>query len=634
MHSGFIGSPIVSSQNVFNILFLERTLVRNGAEENLLDFSAPEGGTHYAYSSFTVAPNGDYVMAYRSAATANQTNGSSSLRINISTVSNAGRIFMFQKKDEILIETGSNFDPYSTALTTISGTLWLTFERDFTGTPQRRTFYSTSSDNGRTWSSSSMFPATGSLYTSAGGRVVDLGNGVYLKPDYYRNSGENRRTCFVYRSANSGATWNTHSIMAQDANVNGIEYMEPQITRLQNGHLLGLIRVDGSNNSGTIYQVTSSTNGDTWSTPTTVFSGSRWPTLVQSQNGAIIAAVGENGTQYPNLFYSLNNGSSWTRYGRFGAGLLGLGRYLYGGLREVSPNIVGLTWGMEVTGSNDAAVAFAKFRTETSASLPYVYHQERVVETSETGNNGWNFGNNDTVLSGSTSFFLEAWINFRNFDQPGVILRKGNANNNQQSFDLRMNNERLEITVASSPTLFDRYVSAPSVIFRDEWYQLSVLFSGSGGSNGARLRTWIASGSAPIEITNQTGSGFSGTIPNSTTILTSGTSRWTIGCFENGTNGFHGRISEMRLWDNVNVPLALQNITGGLLYNYRLPIHPASSSLGLPTVWLACDGNGNAIDLRNRLTSSTSINNVSFDTYTILGHGWLNISGTFMVDGN
>src|SRR4029077_5307560 len=117
---------------------------------------------------------------------------------------------------------------------------------------------------------------------------------------------------------------------------------------LQDGRLMMLIRDDPTKK---VYVTYSSDGGSTWTPLAAVFQGLGWPRWTQLTNGSIFVITRHvdlvEADDYAVYRISWNNGASWGPEQLVDPSLLGF--MLYGAAIELSPNVLGLAWAMELT---------------------------------------------------------------------------------------------------------------------------------------------------------------------------------------------------------------------------------------------------------------------------------------------
>jgi hypothetical protein len=170
---------------------------------------------------------------------------------------------------------------------------------------------------------------------------LELANGAQAIMGYGFNTGDTYRTATMIHSTDGGATWSRLSIM-HDGPGTSIELIEACATYRADGVLLASFR---RNSNATINFKTSSDSGATWSAlGATTLSGAGKPPMVTLTNGTIVLMTRSA---------SLSTHESCLFVCRDGSGMLSTSwgveqdfdprhyYYYYGGLYEVSPNVVG-----------------------------------------------------------------------------------------------------------------------------------------------------------------------------------------------------------------------------------------------------------------------------------------------------
>lgn len=189
--------------------------------------------------------------------------------------------------------------------------------------PERQPGVVWSDDNGATWTSPAAITGTlnGTQFRVITGKLQEIG-GSLCTTYYWRDLTENRYTASWACTTEAALTsWTHQTNIARAALAGGIQYEEPQVTRLQDGRLLALIRDDGTTASGEtasgqIWKSYSSDNGATWGSVTAAYPGIGWPSMVVAGNGDVIAFTRKPSSnlsgRYSVYRVSTDSGATWS----------------------------------------------------------------------------------------------------------------------------------------------------------------------------------------------------------------------------------------------------------------------------------------------------------------------------------
>lgn len=144
-------------------------------------------------------------------------------------------------------------------------------------------------DSGKTWSEPIYVPVTSphGPIKLKNGKLLYFGTLFFNDQDKVTNS--ELSNISAYESADDGLTWTKLGQVAQIKNNPNITMCEPYQLELNDGSILGVIRVHEETDSHKfcMYQTLSNDGGKTWSTPTYVCAGSP-PHLMRHSSGAIV----------------------------------------------------------------------------------------------------------------------------------------------------------------------------------------------------------------------------------------------------------------------------------------------------------------------------------------------------------
>ena len=172
-------------------------------------------------------------------------------------------------------------------------------------------FVRTSDDYGLTWSSPIRVPLTAPHGPSVckDGTLIYMGKEMavdYLAPN----------DIVVYTSRDAGKTWEYTGTVYPGADITNENMHEPHVIELEDGRLLGAIRVHGRNEdpSNTVYYTFSEDKGKTWSTPKCMGVDGLPPHLMRHSSGAIICSYScrTDGIRAERACVSYDNGETWT----------------------------------------------------------------------------------------------------------------------------------------------------------------------------------------------------------------------------------------------------------------------------------------------------------------------------------
>lgn len=172
-------------------------------------------------------------------------------------------------------------------------------------------FVRTSDDYGLSWSSPIRVPLTAPHGPSVckDGTLIYMGKEMavdYLAPN----------DIVVYTSRDAGKTWEYTGTVYPGADITNENMHEPHVIELEDGRLLGAIRVHGRNEdpSNTVYYTFSEDKGKTWSTPKCMGVDGLPPHLMRHSSGAIICSYScrTDGVRAERACVSYDNGETWT----------------------------------------------------------------------------------------------------------------------------------------------------------------------------------------------------------------------------------------------------------------------------------------------------------------------------------
>lgn len=191
--------------------------------------------------------------------------------------SQSGRISMVQSSDQgetwsepnVIMDTPVD-DRDPNIIQTSDGTLLLSFFKyDWNQSPAKilGTYVSRSEDGGSTWSTPVKVETKldgQSGWAATSDKILELDNGDLLIPLYGTTPNDNDERATVVRSTDGGQTWKMENEV-EIAHDSDIEFQEPALVNLGNGHVAMMIRTAGGHDFA--YKAQSYDNGRTWTEP-------------------------------------------------------------------------------------------------------------------------------------------------------------------------------------------------------------------------------------------------------------------------------------------------------------------------------------------------------------------------------
>lgn len=482
------------------------------------------------------------------------------------------------------------------------------------GSDQERTVHvRVSTDNGANWGAEvNMCTPAGSVvphrrYTSAGGPIIQLGNGDLIALNYYRQYNQLRYSTYACRSVDGGANWTFLATVTQDSNTGnsttpgnwGLQMEEPNCFLIDADSIGCLVRVDDA--AGTLgdnaldawnYWTRSDDSGATWSAYAQAFQGNGWPSITRMTNGIVVATTRDNFdtggfVNRPTLWVNSSVGATGWQGPRFyGDNSLANPRYMYSGIFEhpAKTNVLANFYGQEVTANNSNRLAYIEFGIGASAQLP-TYRSTRSALWGNA-NNTYITYDSDTFLNGATSAVFLFRIRYdANAGGTQNLFSRGTADA-QERFRMTGGDD-FDIGFATAATTYATETYNDTVFPLDRNTCGLVLFDGNNVTAADRARLWYGSGNAnPVEDT--TPDVTSGTMP--ATLRTSATNFW-LGASgaATGSNPRQMYFGELVIWANPNVATAVANVNA--LCNRGVSFDYSTSALGAPSVWIRMDGN-------------------------------------------
>ncbi len=157
-------------------------------------------------------------------------------------------------------DAGPNIDDRGGGILALSNDEWLAAYFTTDGDSVSRTWTTRTTDGGATWSAPARVNPAMTENNAARAAPIILSSGELVLP-YYRGGSSHQALAAV--SSDNGRTWTTCAI----PNTTGFKGNEWSVVELADGTLAGIIRNGAPNNDGSLWMTKSADRGCTWSAP-------------------------------------------------------------------------------------------------------------------------------------------------------------------------------------------------------------------------------------------------------------------------------------------------------------------------------------------------------------------------------
>ena len=569
--------------------------------------------------SVAIAPDGSILSAVRRAASHATADDAITLVRN-----RAGYGLAWDdRRSEVTFSNMATVQEFA-AITTIADRMWMIgTDATLGGSTPRECWTAYSDDSGVTWTSPDAtrvrasshatktynIPRPGSHFTTCVNTgIYSANNGDLVSVIYWNDTSQTRYIAGMIRSTDNGVNWTVSATIADMGSLGTqLQFEEPGCLRIPSTSThVCLLRVDnGPNpsipdpNTGDIMMTRSTDDGATWSTPVTVFQGRGTPAILRLTNGTMIAATRSRGQTSGSdttgfrgvLYYSLNDGVTWTYSGEFqnpidGPDEMYGGSYQGAGMVEVRTNVAGVMSAQEVVAT--ANTNSGLFWSEISPGLPnpddFDYSASALMFPSD-GSADLNMGTND-LLNGASAWTMTVW--FRKEARVSVtpwvaadevLIARNTAG--QRHLDVRFQTSRaMQVLFGATLSTLATWTTGTNRTWLNNSQRtvLTLVFDGSGATNAERFRVY-ADG---VEVTSE--GTFSGTIPATMTAPTS--TPWMIGSITGSNRLRNTAVDTLAIW-----PGTIATPSDALaLWANGSPIDVGGSLLGPPAVLHQFDG--------------------------------------------
>lgn len=484
--------------------------------------------TYNAFPSLAVTPTGRRVVTYMSGAS--HTAAGSVIKRRYSDDRGAS-----WSADATVFTPAANMGYKALNLTQAkSGTLYgIGWRNDQNFTPPKGTIVQTSStDNGVTFAAETVIAQPFTYLSAIECPIIVLPNGSWITAAYGDNTGlaNPNYSVAVGKSTDLGATWAWTTVADGVAAVKA--YTEPTIALLPNGTLHMLIRCTTTGDL-TMYRLTSTDNGATWSSLVAAFGGEGRPNQVVTTDGSLACLyrtdIVVGGGLGAVCRVSRDNGVTWGPETTF---TWGNGAFVYCHGVEVTPGVIAVAAGQEfnngisdilylhlsekiaATPFMDMGVVSREARALSQLRSVIAYDtleraDEPLLRRTDSGHPWINYGNNGhqlvggfikTVNTGNTPTGCTSAFNTRAPDVAQIDTRFTFGGNAGMSLLFQMqdsiNYYLFNLTGNSgsiTPTLYKRVAGTLTSIVAGpvqnmdltSWYPLRVT------QHGSRIKIWV-----------------------------------------------------------------------------------------------------------------------------------------------
>jgi hypothetical protein len=215
-----------------------------------------------------------------------------------------------------------------------------------------------SDDNGESWSAPQQIDSFFTDFSRPGGPSVSLPGGDLLLTMWGQDSGDSFESASIIKSTDDGETWHSE-VLISDGENDSIKYQEPYLSRVLSGKLVCLIRSDTPNaSSGTFYRSVSYDDGETWTTPSTIFDATGRPSTLQLSNGLLLVVYRRRSDLKAVYRVSRYEGLTWENETDFDASTMS--QMTYASSYEYDNGIIGTAYAKEIADGN-ADLLFKRF---------------------------------------------------------------------------------------------------------------------------------------------------------------------------------------------------------------------------------------------------------------------------------
>lgn len=172
-------------------------------------------------------------------------------------------------------------------------------------------FVRVSEDGGMTWGDTVKLPVN----TPHGPIRMKDGSILYLGKEHYSHGEENPEVISTWESRDDGKTWQKLGEVTPPAGTGWHNFHEPHAVELDDGTILGVIRAQGNEVEFgfTMYQITSTDGGKTWSEMVPMNICGSPPHLIKHSSGAVVLVYGRRAEPYgERAIVTYDGGKTWS----------------------------------------------------------------------------------------------------------------------------------------------------------------------------------------------------------------------------------------------------------------------------------------------------------------------------------